>query len=118
MNWSEDTATCGNTEVLFTVTETGDYDYISKTSNNELSFDLSSLTNRDVVDGNYERPVTLNVDVRYVDRTGVTISQVFKVKEYDCRPQTSPELMTVFANYDPTTSHTYTDFEDLGLSTD
>ena len=62
--------------------------------------------------------MTLNVDVRYVDHTEVTISYVFVVKEYDCRPQTSPELMLVYANYDPTTSHMYTDFEDLGLSAD
>lgn len=109
MSWSELIAGCGSTSTSISVTGTHDSDYIY-VDDNIIRFDLSSLENRDVVTDVYMLPVTITARVAYVGFPESELSYQFVVKEYDCRPQTSPELMSVFANFDLETTQTYTAF--------
>ena len=110
ISWSELIAECGSTSMSISVTGTHDFDYIYE-DNNRILFDLSSLENRDVVADVYMLPVTITARVAYEGFPESEISYAFVVKEYDCRPQTSPALMSVFANFDLESIQTYTAFE-------
>ena len=71
---------------------------------NKVTFDLSDLSNREQLTGTYayERTLTFEVTASYdIDPDNESLPHTFSVKEYDCRPQTSPTLMTVNANFDP-----------------
>ena len=60
LDWTEDVANCGNTDLSFSATGTSDTDYISETGG-VISFNLSNLSNRDVVTDTYVLPVTMTV---------------------------------------------------------
>ena len=109
MSWSELIAGCGSTSTSISVTETLDSDYIY-VDNNIIRFDLSSLENRDEVTDVYMLPVMITARVAYDGFPESELSYQFAVKEFDCRPQTSPELMSVFANFDLRSTQTYTAF--------
>ena len=110
MSWSELIAGCGSASTYISVTGTNDSDYIS-VDTNKIRFNFSSLANRDVVTDVYMLPVTITARVAYDGLPETEISYQFAVKEYDCRPQTSPGLMSVFANFDLESTQTYSDFE-------
>ena len=112
MSWNELIAGCGSASTSISVTGTDDSDYIYVDSN-RIRFNFSNLEDRDVVPDVYMLPVTITASVAYDNFPETEISYQFVVKEYDCRPQTSqtsPALMSVFANFDLESTQTYTLF--------
>ena len=63
-------------------------------------------------------PVTIDAKFWYSDDlTSDELTYQFIVYEYDCRPQTTPAIMTILANSEPSKSMTYTDYAAIGIDT-
>ena len=90
-------------------------DYIGLPSADLVTFDLSDLSNRDVLTDTYEQVLTLVFEVWYIAYP-TKRSYTFNVKEYDCTPQTSPALFTVLANTEVSKTQSYSKFAALGIN--
>ena len=80
-----------------------------------ITFDLSDLSNRDELTDTYEQVFNLVFEVWYIAYPP-KMAYTFNVKEYDCRPQTSPALFTVLANTEVSKTQSYSDFIALGIN--